>query len=251
MFGGKTMLSIAMAGTIGFGASTAADAAVVNSYFGMNFIDSYASVDEVELMSITYNNGSGTLTAVMPDFPGDSNVYFQPYVGMPDGNDNLFSYQQLRDPTYTAGPNGIGETTRTVGITVPIDWNMTNPSIPTIDIISMDVKAVGAVWTVAPTYYGNTLTYSYTVGLIPVNPFGFNELSSAPGAAPQGDIYGNPVGIFVAMSVDNPIYQDLVGTAFGDFSFAAAAPVPVPAAAWLFGSGLLGLIGIARRRAAP
>ena len=27
------------------------------------------------------------------------------------------------------------------------------------------------------------------------------------------------------------------------------APIPVPAAAWLFGSGLLGLVGVARRRA--
>jgi hypothetical protein len=29
---------------------------------------------------------------------------------------------------------------------------------------------------------------------------------------------------------------------------ALTSPVPVPAAAWLFGSGLLGLVGIARRR---
>ncbi len=29
-----------------------------------------------------------------------------------------------------------------------------------------------------------------------------------------------------------------------------AAPVPVPAAAWLFGSGLLGLVGVARRKKA-
>ncbi len=29
---------------------------------------------------------------------------------------------------------------------------------------------------------------------------------------------------------------------------AAAAPVPVPAAVWLFGSGLLGLVGVARRK---
>jgi hypothetical protein len=30
--------------------------------------------------------------------------------------------------------------------------------------------------------------------------------------------------------------------------FAGSAPVPLPAAAWLFGSGLLGLLGVARRR---
>jgi hypothetical protein len=28
-------------------------------------------------------------------------------------------------------------------------------------------------------------------------------------------------------------------------------PVPLPAAVWLFGSGLLGLLGVGRRRAAP
>jgi hypothetical protein len=32
--------------------------------------------------------------------------------------------------------------------------------------------------------------------------------------------------------------------------FAGSTPVPVPAAVWLFGSGLLGLVGIARRRRA-
>lgn len=34
----------------------------------------------------------------------------------------------------------------------------------------------------------------------------------------------------------------------GGLTFAPTAPVPVPAAAWLFGSGLLGLIGVARRK---
>lgn len=34
------------------------------------------------------------------------------------------------------------------------------------------------------------------------------------------------------------------------YSAAGTNPVPVPAAAWLFGSGLLGLVGVARRKAA-
>ena len=36
----------------------------------------------------------------------------------------------------------------------------------------------------------------------------------------------------------------------GTFSFSASQEVPVPAAAWLFGSGLLGLVGMARRKKA-
>ena len=34
------------------------------------------------------------------------------------------------------------------------------------------------------------------------------------------------------------------------FGGAALSPVPVPAAIWLFGSGLIGLIGLARRKKA-
>ncbi|TKB72383.1 MAG: VPLPA-CTERM sorting domain-containing protein [Nitrospira sp.] len=39
-----------------------------------------------------------------------------------------------------------------------------------------------------------------------------------------------------------------IGKVVGTFSFQTPAPVPLPAAVWLFGSGLIGLVGIARRR---
>ena len=48
------------------------------------------------------------------------------------------------------------------------------------------------------------------------------------------------------------IYGDAYasGGAKPDIDFAVyASPVPVPAAVWLFGSGLIGLVGVARRRA--
>ena len=38
------------------------------------------------------------------------------------------------------------------------------------------------------------------------------------------------------------------GAAFADDISATLAPIPVPAAVWLFGSGLRGLVGVARRR---
>jgi len=61
---------------------------------------------------------------------------------------------------------------------------------------------------------------------------------------------GNPVGSFVATSVSDSIFDEFIGSAFGEFNFAAASPVPIPPAVWLFGSGLLGLVGIARRKKA-
>ena len=41
----------------------------------------------------------------------------------------------------------------------------------------------------------------------------------------------------------NPLSQGQFDNVRLDFS-----PVPIPAAVWLFGSGLLGLIGVARRK---
>jgi hypothetical protein len=43
-------------------------------------------------------------------------------------------------------------------------------------------------------------------------------------------------------------YGDTGQTGFAEIAFNGTTTVPVPAAVWLFGSGLLGLIGIARRK---
>jgi hypothetical protein len=44
---------------------------------------------------------------------------------------------------------------------------------------------------------------------------------------------------------DNPLYVDKMSGSWTSFK---TTPVPVPAAAWLFGSGLLGLVCVARRK---
>lgn len=41
---------------------------------------------------------------------------------------------------------------------------------------------------------------------------------------------------------------DNISKVVADVSSMEFAPVPIPAAVWLFGSGLLGLIGMARRK---
>jgi PKD repeat protein len=70
----------------------------------------------------------------------------------------------------------------------------------------------------------------------------FGDLTSAAGAI-TSHTYDSP-GTYTA--------RLLVEDEFGNFDFDTIAitvsAVPVPAAVWLFGSGLLGVIGIARRK---
>lgn len=55
-------------------------------------------------------------------------------------------------------------------------------------------------------------------------------------------------GIALVEEIDGlPSYPSMSGNALYDFTL-DLAPVPVPPAVWLFGSGLIGLIGIARRK---
>lgn len=64
------------------------------------------------------------------------------------------------------------------------------------------------------------------------------------------NIPGNPA-ILVQLITNQQIATiEYTKTDFHAFAFMAPAEVPVPAAAWLFGSGLLGLAGIAKRKKA-
>lgn len=65
----------------------------------------------------------------------------------------------------------------------------------------------------------------------------------------NGNVIPNLIDLSVLGFIDQLVISsaiDPAGLGYDNFSFNA---VPVPAAAWLFGSGLLGLVGIARRKA--
>jgi len=238
-----------------FAMSSAVRSAVIDAYFGMNFVGGTLDTGplgpfEVNLLDITYiGEGGATSTTAMPVFGG---TYIEssgtaPRTGLPDYAGLMATPTYTTQPVVVGVPTGDGETTRTINQTLAIDWD-TSGSFPIIDItsITVDTFVFGGPWTL-------DFTTPYRVGLIP--PGAINELDSLL-FTPFGDIYdglvgvaGNPIGSAIVSAAPAGL-ESIVGTAFGDFTFAAAQPVPIPAAVWLFGSGLVCLVGMARRKKA-
>jgi len=75
-----------------------------------------------------------------------------------------------------------------------------------------------------------------------VPPTNIGDVSSMPITVNTVDSSGN--GSFTTVSVSAN------ATVTSVYTVAAVTEVPVPAAAWLFGSAILGLVGVARRRKA-
>lgn len=60
-------------------------------------------------------------------------------------------------------------------------------------------------------------------------------------------VFLNNAADFSLLTANNWSITSSFDAAF-TMNFSSASPVPVPAAAWLFGSGMLGLVGVARRK---
>ncbi len=108
--------------------------------------------------------------------------------------------------------------------------------------INLAISAVNAVTELlndegADTVGEGEFSESFFVGYFSSTPFGVESVTHRE-ADFDGTWDQNPITFTKPYNTDPKVWAD----------FTEASVVPVPAAAWLFGSGLLGLVGIARRK---
>lgn len=128
----------------------------------------------------------------------------------------------------------------------------------------IDIPDVGFDLTATYSGFDGGITYTFTGGSLSAGTLltaTFDTMAILSLGGGQGVFTADLTytgGSLVAGLTSGRIEGNLLNATSGDFSGAftantmiakAGAVVPVPAAVWLFGSGLLGLIGIARKKA--
>jgi hypothetical protein len=154
------------------------------------------------------------------------------------------------DPvTFTVTNNG------TVGGIIFEDFFLTSNTSSGTHVTTVMTAQIdgGSPFSIAGTSANGT--YSGTVSLLDPDDLWFNILTSDEFAVTVGQtvtiggtsIFTNPELAPINTSFDQTaILWEENSIALSDPT--SLAPIPVPAAVWLFGSGLIGLIGVARRK---
>jgi hypothetical protein len=95
---------------------------------------------------------------------------------------------------------------------------------------------------------GTINVYGTNFQIVPFGSCGFLDESSWVAAPLQ--LSNNVSGCVRGQLTDGSTFVDQynIGDAGGSLNFIQAAVVPVPAAVWLFSSGLIGLLGMSRKR---
>jgi len=258
----KKILSAAILAAMASGASTTASAALASdavlefdagvtttsaygtafvksgSYFGMD-TNGVGGVKPNERTAISMNNGLilGTSQAASGSHAGSIDGSESP------GVDNAWEFFSNTGMQYSSSPTNV---TGATGATAEIDfsgWGVTWNGIPAINMGGGSQDCGTASDGICATTDPDTGDVTDIAGVFD-NGTGIANVTCAVDCA-AGDTYTLDYTAIVPQADPSN---------FGGVTFVlhltgtVASAVPVPAAVWLFGSGLLGLAGVARRR---
>ena len=208
----KKLLSLAIVGALGI-ASHSANAALSST--------AVLSIDEGSNFGMEVAPGFIVPTAITGFngiVIGTAQAATGSHSGAPDGTES----PNIDNPWLFFSNTGMHGTQSAVNIlsddgagNVTLDfsgWYVTWNEIPIIDMGSGASNGIATMTCASACETGDTYTLSYAATVPPGDPSGFGNVS-------------------YTLSLNGSISE-----------------IPVPAAVWLFGSGLLGLVGVARRK---
>jgi hypothetical protein len=228
----QTALNVAVASALGLGAVGAAHAAAITS---------------ITITGGSFHNSQSTPNRVPFTFFGPNTDLVSGYLGAPGGN-GISSFTQ--NPNSIGGfdhfgaPVNLYTAASSFGDLSPAGILPGGP-VPTGDItngvMTMDLSSWFANWNGQDFNQGSATA---STDFVPTDVYG-----TAP-----ADVAGSVSCVGTICTFENLEWQSLwvggaTNGATGTWTLSGTATiVPVPAAVWLFGSGLLGLAGMARRR---
>ena len=165
------------------------------------------------------------------------------------------------DGSMTFDPTGRLGTVGDFPVLIDLAWNIddaqgncdTNGCTSTGNT-AYQTFSTGAVTGPAGTINGSVLTNAGDLDGDLVDDFTGVLISAGQVGSSWGGFFGAAyyevwkVNILSGTTASGFNVDTIAGTAGGDFAQYTASAIPVPAAVWLFGSGLLGLVGVARRK---
>ena len=256
----KTAIATALVASMGVCATASADI-VTMTFSGQFTLGNASGAPQV--------NGDSSDPAGIPGVgsqrtPVTGTATFDTATGAGSASINSFSFfggglASATNTTFQAIGNGTGGPGSLVAGQMGFNWNGTN-GIPVTLIFDAqgffaNVPAPGTTATIGTGCAGcatsatadASLGGPATIGAVPMAMTNFNTNGTTLGDLfPLVDdgIAGSPM----TTSPFPGFHADFDFTSITATNTSGGNPVPVPAAVWLFGSGLMGLVGVARRR---
>lgn len=196
--------------------------------------------------TLAYGSSEGpapSITSVSYDLSGDTHQSTDPLTGTTYTVSGYFNF----DPTVATTKPKLGTLSGLSANDVNFNWGYTGPDYPGLYSGGTQVHYNHLTVNFTPNTFrpGDSLTFG--VGTEWVD----NVNSGAYGGNSGGDLGNAHIPLTITFSngvVSKAVPLIYQSSSLSSLTLTAPAAVPLPGAVWLFGSGLVGLAGFARRR---